>query len=125
MLENAAPKQTDVVSSIMGYLVCCVLAVPIGSTVLFIGSGIFHLIVHNDARALEPSMLMMNVLLSTMFTFVFLGFYPNEAGPNPINLWPWILGLGAMLFFVFRALIRRLDEKALNTPDPPRAPGCS
>lgn len=123
MLEDTAPKQTGVVSSIIGYLICCVLAVPISSTLLFVGSGIFQLIAYNDTRALNPIILAINILISTILTYSFFGFYPTETGPNPINLWPWILGLGVMLFFAFRNLIRSLNGKILNTPDPPRAPG--
>jgi len=114
MLGTSAPKQTRVVPSIVGYLICCVLAVPVGSTMYFIGSGVFYLIADNNAKLLNPEFLMFEIGLSTLLTFLFLGFYPNQTGLEPINLWPWILVLGAVLFYVFRALIRRQDRKSLQ-----------
>ena len=100
------PKFSE--ADVFGYLFCCVMCVPIGSTLLWIGSGVYAGATRGDWRSLNPGILMFEIFVSVGFTFVRFGFYPADFnGTDTINLWPWILISGLVLFCIAKFAIRR------------------
>lgn len=99
-------------ANVLCYIFCCVIAVPIGSTLLFVGSGLYIALTKGDLWGLSPGILIFSIFASTLFAYFSFGFYPADfRGIDTVNLWPWILMGGFVLYFISKLIIFRTKRQ--------------
>ncbi len=95
----------------MGYIVCCIVSVPIGSVIYCVFQELWIGITERDWRLFEIDWIAFKALFVTYDVYYFIGFYPSdETGKHFYGLWPYILVGGALLYKAIIVACRATEQ---------------